>query len=236
MKKQLTLAVLTASLLAGSALASDAKQDTKHLKHKHHHHAAEHAAPVAAAPVAEEAKTKYFAAEATYNWNRYKPKFSDYATTSKKYKNSGSLALGAGYAINENLKAGLMLGYVPKTSFTVNAANNNTATINVTTTKLLFVGMYDFGDMGAGVRPYVEAGIGAAYNQIKTTVNGVVTNKKPWDFAYQAGLGVSYKISTGPTISLGYRFADNGTGSKVTGISKKRLQSNEVVLGVQVPF
>ena len=241
MKKQLTLSVafLTASLLASSVLASEATQSTDHLKkgkHHHHHHAAAVAAPVEAV-AAPEAKSMYFAAEASYNFTNYKPKFTNSGTASKKYKNSGSFGVGFGTTINENFKADLMLSFFPKSSLNVTDNAGDKLNINVTTTKLMLNGTYDFGDMmGAGVHPYVAAGVGTSYNKISTTVNGAATNKKPWNFAYQVGAGAAYKLNGGQVISLGYRFADNGTGAKVANVSKKNLQSHEIVLGVQVPF
>ena len=101
-------------------------------------------------------------------------------------------------------------------------------------------GTYDFDANLGGVSPYIAAGIGAACNNTTTTVNLNGTNTyisgNYFDFAYQAGLGLSYKAQNDMILELGYRFLDNGKNKEVSGVSNKRLQSQAVVLGLKVPF
>jgi opacity protein-like surface antigen len=243
MKTQLksSIALITAALLAGSALASESKQDTSFLKGK------KEEAPVivvvqevAPAPVAaENTKDKYFAMEATYNFNEYKPAFTGKQSDYKDFNKSGSLGLGLGMFVNQNVRADVMLSYIVPTDFKFHSMQN-TYKSEVSTTKLMLNGTYDFGSMAAGLAPYISAGIGAAYNDYDTEIllNGEKTNTSGHkiDFAYQAGVGVAYKMQNDMSINLGYRFADNGNVKKINGVTSDRLQSHAVLLGLQVPF
>lgn len=237
------LSVLSAVLLAGSALASEGAQDTSFLKkdaHKKHHHNHKHHEEtlVVVAPV-EVKKTNYFVVEGSYNFNNYKPTLQNSSTTSKKYHDTGTFGIGAGLWINENFKTDLVLGYTPKASYNVTSGSNKLNS-DVTTTSLLLNGSYNFTQVSESFVPYVSAGLGIAYNQLNanTTISGVNNsfNKKKTEFAYQAGLGVAYKLSGDTTVSLGYRFVDNGKGTKIAGVNSKRLQSNQIVAALNVPF
>jgi len=242
MKTQLksSIALLTAALLAGSALASEAKQDTSFLKGKKEEAPVIIVQEVAPAPMVNEAaKDKYFAMEATYNFNEYKPKFSGKGTTYKDFNDSGSLGLGLGKYVDNNFRTDVMISYIIPADFKFHSGKD-TYKSEVSTTKLMLNGTYDFGSMAAGLAPYVSAGIGAAYNHYNTDIslNGVNShyNGHKIDFAYQAGLGVAYKMQNDMSVNLGYRFADNGNVKKIAGVAGDRLQSHAVLLGLQVPF
>ena len=251
MKKQ-TLAFLTASFLASTVLASGATSEVKHEeKHKSHHHHAHHVAAPAAPVVMEEAKTNYLAIEGTYNFTRNTLKFANLSTTSKKFDDTGSFGLGAGTMVNEHFKVDAILSYVLPMNLRVTHAEPNytvTASTKVTTTKLMLNGTYDFGDLAGGVSPYVSLGLGTAYNQSKDSVSSVDSRnrrsvgvsgnqtKNKFDFAYQMGAGLAYKVSSDVSVDLGYRFADNGRAANSQYINHARLQSHAVVLGIKVPF
>ena len=219
-----SLALVAAGLLSTSALASSGTQDTSFLKKDKE-------------MVAEQpAKDKFFALEATYQFNNYKPKYENSSRTSDDFKDSGSFGLGAGMMVNKNLSVDGMLSYIPKTDFNFNSGSD-TYRSDVTTTKLMFNGTFMIDTPMEAVSPYITAGLGTAYNQFSATVaDGTKYTKDQWDFAYQAGAGVSYKLANATRINLGYRFADNGEAYKVPGVTAERLQSNSVVLGIQVPF
>lgn len=235
MKKQIktSVAMLTAALLSSSALASEAKQDTSFLK-----------APVEKAPAApvdsmEAPKNMYFALEATYDFNEYKPKFEAMPTNKKDYNDSASFGLGLGMIIDDNIRADIMLSHVLEADYNL-TTNPYKYKSQVSSTKLMLNGTYDF-DTGTPFSPYVSAGVGASYNKIKAQAYAydIKTNSGSdykIDFAYQAGLGVAYKMDNQMRLNLGYRFADNGKTKKATGVSNDRLQSHAVTLGLQVAF
>jgi len=231
-----SLALVAVGLLSSSALASSGTQDTSFLKKDK-----EMAPVVEMAPVEQSMKDKYFALEAAYQFNDYKPKYDNAARTKDDFKNSGLFGLGLGMMVNKNLLVDGMVSYIPETDFNFNSGSSDTYKSKVKTTKLMLNGTYMFDTAMESVSPYITAGVGSAYNQFTVDTHRVGQtdehiSKSEWNFAYQAGLGVSYKLSNESRVNLGYRFADNGEAYKVSGVSTERLQSHSVVLGVQVPF
>lgn len=232
-----SLAFVAAGLLSTSALASSGAQDTSFLKKdkKHHHE-----------EMKEEKmeKNKFFMIEASYNFNEYKPKFVDKGTTSHDFDDSGTFGAGFGRYINEHVSIHGGLNTLTQSRYQFSAANSsgaNSFDSKVNTTKLLVNATYDFGAVSSlAVSPYVTAGMGAAYNQFKTyaTRSGVTTyyGDHDWQFAYQVGAGLAYKCPNDMRVNLGYRFADNGEAHKVPNVTTDRLQSHEIVAGLQIPF
>ena len=246
MKKQLKklIPLLSASLLVSSSvLASDAEQDNSFLKKDR-----EESAPVlvTATPVEIilDAKPigradKYFAIEATYNFNHYKPYFIGKNTTYKHFQDSAAFGLGVGMFVDENFRSDAIFSYTLPTTYKFNS-NSNTYNSRVTTTKLMLNGTYDFNRAVGGVSPYISAGIGAACNHTTTNVNLDGDNTRISgnyiNFAYQVGAGLAYTMENQTILDIGYRFADNGTNKKIAGVANKRLQSHEILLGMKVPF
>jgi opacity protein-like surface antigen len=226
-----SLALVAAGLLSTSALASSGAQDTGFLKGD------KEVAPVAA----DEAmvKDKYFALEAAYQFNDYKPTFNGQSRTYDSFKDSASIGLGVGKMLNKKFSVDGMVYYVPETDFDFDSGSSKMRS-SVTTTKLMLNGTFHLGTSMEKVMPYVTAGLGTAYNQYSAdkTVDAVTTNysKDEWKFAYQLGAGVGYKLDNDLKVNLGYRFADNGKAYEVSGVTQERLQSHSVVLGLSVPF
>lgn len=224
-----SLALVALGLLSTSALASSGTQDTSFLKKDKE------------MPVEQTMMNKYVALEATYQFNDYKPKYDDASRATDSFKDSGSFGVGLGMMVTKNFLVDGIVSYIPKTDFDfTSSGNNDTYDSNVTTTKLMLNGTYLIDTPKENISPYVAVGLGTAYNQFDITTNrsGTSTNfnKSKMDFAYQAGAGVSYKLENESRINLGYRFADNGNSYKIDGVTRDRLQSHSVVLGVQVPF
>ncbi len=234
-----SLALVTLGLLSSSALASSGTQDTSFLKKDK-----EMPMVAEAAPVEEPMKDKYVALEATYQFNDYKPKYTNASRTSDDFKDSGSFGIGMGMMINKNLLVDGIVSYIPETDFNFNSGTSDTYKSDVTTTKLMLNGTFLMDTPMESISPYITAGLGTAYNQYSIDthrVSGNVTtdahySKDEWKFAYQAGAGISYKLDNQSRINLGYRFADNGKAYQISGTDSDRLQSHSVVLGVQVPF
>lgn len=239
--KKTSIAFLSASLLiSGSAFSSDAEQDPKFLKKKKEEPAVVLVTLVPVEPViVESTKDRYLAMEATYNFNRYRPHFIGMATTSKNFQDSGSFGIGAGMFADKNFRSDVILSYTTPTTYKF-SSNSNTYKSRIVTTKLMFNGTYDFNRAIGEVSPYLSAGIGAACNSTTTNanINGNNTHISGYyvNFAYQGGAGLAYTMENQTIVDLGYRFADNGPNKKVSGVSNKRLQSQEVLLGLKVPF
>lgn len=100
---------------------------------------------------------------------------------------------------------------------------------------------YDFYNQ-SDFTPYLGAGLGAARIKIETKGSyawsgGVAResySKSEWDFAWNVGAGVAYKLTEQASLDLGYRYADFGSLSDnsvdvdVTG--------HEVLLGLRFTF
>lgn len=229
-----SLAFVAAGLLSTSALASSGSQDTSFLKKdKKHHHKEE---------MKEEKMEKhnFFMIEGSYNFNEYKPKFSDEGTTSHDFDDSGTYGAGFGRHLTDNVSVHGGLNRLTQSRYYFASGNDNFDS-KVNTTKLMLNATYDFGAVSSlAVSPYVTAGMGAAYNEFKTNVkrSGTTTyyNNHDWQFAYQVGAGLAYKCPNDMRVNLGYRFADNGRAHTVPNVTTDRLQSHEIVAGLQVPF
>lgn len=227
-----SLALVALGLLSTSALASSGTQDTSFLKKDKE--------MPAAAPAEAPMMNKYIALEATYQFNDYKPKYDNASRNTDSFKDSASFGVGMGMMVTKNFLVDGIISYIPKTDFDfTSSGNNDTYDSNVTTTKLMLNGTYLIDTPKENISPYITLGLGTAYNQFDiTTKQGTETNfsKNKMDFAYQAGLGISYKLENESRINLGYRFADNGDTYKINGVTSDRLQSHSVVLGFKMPF
>lgn len=233
-----SLTLVAAGLLSSSVLASSGVQDTSFLKQDRE------MAPVEQASVAEQPmKDKFINIEAGYLFNKYEPKYDNASTTKKDFDNSGVFGLGLGMMVNKNFLVDGTVSYVPETDFNFDAGKD-TYRSDIKTTKLMLNGTFLFDTPMENVSPYITAGVGSAYNQYDINMSRIEgayikkthVTRKEWNFAYQAGLGISYKLPNDARVNLGYRFADNGEAYKASGVKSDRLQSHSVMLGVQFPF
>ncbi len=84
------------------------------------------------------------------------------------------------------------------------------------TTLLLANFYYDF-MAGEALRPYVSAGVGAAYHdgELSASDDTVSVSESGDDtvFAYQLGLGISYDISEDISLAFGYRYLSSSDPS-----------------------
>lgn len=90
----------------------------------------------------------------------------------------------------------------------VNGVGSGPASGDAETWGFLLNGYYDFLP-GQKLRPYLSAGVGAAYDKGKlTNIDGLAVNASGSDtvFAYQVGLGASYQIMPQTALWAGYRF------------------------------
>lgn len=90
--------------------------------------------------------------------------------------------------------------------------------------------------------PYIGGGVGAAYLKLENrwknygaTPGTERFNSSGWDFAWNAGAGLAYKLNEQVALDLGYRYTDLGTLSEVRDFNKSDLDGSghEVLLGVR---
>lgn len=107
--------------------------------------------------------------------------------------------------------------------------------VEVETQALMLNGYYNF-ETGSKFSPYIGAGIGFA--RVKGTLEvpefGISDSIKKTNFAWQAGLGVSYDITNNFAIDTGYRYMDYGDFEK-DGVSLDTT-AHEFYTGVRVSF
>lgn len=228
-----SLALVALGLLSTSALASSGTQDTSFLKKDKE--------MPAAAPAEAPMMNKYLVLEAAYNFNQYEPKFDYASKTTSSTEDSGSFTVGLGRMVNKNVLVDGTFSYMTPTEYKF-TSGNDTYKSKVTTFKLMLNGTYLIDTPKENISPYITAGIGGAFNNYDTdtyqpsqnhtrSVDGTDTQ-----FAYQAGLGISYKLQNESRINLGYLFSDNGQAYKVDTVKTERLQNHSVVLGFKMPF
>ncbi|MFX8906990.1 outer membrane beta-barrel protein, partial [Acinetobacter baumannii] len=85
------------------------------------------------------------------------------------------------------------------------------------TSYILLANLYVDIPVGLGLTPYVGAGIGAAWNDLKGldyTVNGRQVasegGKSTTNFAWSATAGLAYAVTDSLLIDFGYRYIDAG--------------------------
>ena len=84
-----------------------------------------------------------------------------------------------------------------------------------TALSLLATGWYDL-EVGSFLTPYLGVGVGATNLQVKLTgfAAELAAGDEPWfegagwGFAYQAGVGVAFRVMAGISLDLGYRIFD----------------------------
>ena len=107
--------------------------------------------------------------------------------------------------------------------------------VEIETQALMFNGYYNFAT-GSKFSPYIGAGIGFA--RVKGTLElpefGISDSIKKTNFAWQAGLGISYDITNNFAIDTGYRYMDYGDFEK-DGV-KADTSAHEFYTGVRVSF
>lgn len=117
----------------------------------------------------------------------------------------------------------------------------------VSATSLMLNGFYEFGGSDSVIRPYVGAGAGVAFTQLKAKnsvpVLPVSINDKSTSFAYQFMGGVAVDVSKEVTLDVGYRYfaAPSIKGSAVTAPSTNSAFSGDykqhaVTVGLRFGF
>lgn len=101
-------------------------------------------------------------------------------------------------------------------------------------------GWYDF-DTGTDWVPYVGVGVGTA--QINAEISSIGSipvsfDESDWVFAYQAGLGMGFNVTSSATIQLGYRyFGTTDPEFESGGVTEEaEYRSHNVEVGLRIRF
>ncbi|WP_039459307.1 outer membrane protein [Candidatus Jidaibacter acanthamoebae] len=136
-----------------------------------------------------------------------KLKGEDYGN--KKPDNSAHYGIGFGYKIHENMRADFTLSRMHNFKFS-ETLSQGARSAAVKQNLHSNVGMLNvYGDFGnySGIAPYVTAGIGFSHNKTKdfnvTNANQYYKGAEKVNFAWNLGLGVSYKMDENVCLDLG---------------------------------
>lgn len=149
-------------------------------------------------------------------------------------------AIGTGYRFGSGVRAELALGMRRNSLDSVSAAGTFFGTTlaanavlngDITTVYGLLNGYYDF-DIGSNWAPYLGLGIGAASIELDSATLGVDdTDTLP---AWQAMLGLTYRISDNVWARGGYRYF--GTADPEIAGTEFEVQSHLLDIGLQIGF
>lgn len=110
--------------------------------------------------------------------------------------------------------------------------------LKVSVTSLFANAFYDFHNQ-SDFTPYIGGGLGAARikGETKLSYGGYKYSgsRSEWDFAWNVGAGVAYKLTDFASLDLGYRYADFGTLTE-DGDDIMDVTGHEVLLGVRFTF
>ncbi len=100
--------------------------------------------------------------------------------------------------------------------------------------KLLMANLYYDFDINSSITPYIGAGVGVAFNDVKYAEN----SDDNTSFAYSLSAGLNIPVNNTVSFDLGYRYL-NMTSSDVTlggNEVKVKPYSHQVLAGVRVSF
>jgi opacity protein-like surface antigen len=115
--------------------------------------------------------------------------------------------------------------YMYHSQFKFNSVNGTAATsTGLTSTKIgaqtMFANAYYDITTGTAFTPYVGAGLGVAWVNLKVSTNNASStidgDHDTLNFAWNVGAGVGYALSDNVVIDLGYRYTDFGDSKSVT--------------------
>ncbi|MBA4206017.1 outer membrane protein [Pannonibacter phragmitetus] len=188
------------------------------------------------------------------------PVIGDLRFNRNKMNDTVVIGAGIGYKFNDYLRSDLTFDYEPSAKYTGHAPCNDPCaspgysreTSNIDVWTLMLNGYLDVGTWN-GFTPYVGAGVGAAYVNVRDTKsfnpNGVNTSydgsSGKWNFAWALMAGTSYAVTPNWDIDLGYRYKNlgearsvqlNNVGTGQSRIKYKDLAAHEIRLGVRYNF
>lgn len=84
----------------------------------------------------------------------------------------------------------------------------------------------------AGFTPYLSAGAGFAIDTLDAP-SGLGPAGNQWEFAWSAGAGLSFAVSDGLSLDLGYRYLDLGSPAYAGGLALTQSTAQEVRFGLR---
>lgn len=123
--------------------------------------------------------------------------------------------LGLGYCITDEIRTDVNFGFTPAHSIKIKNSTLAGNNLRMSSSTAMLNGYYDF--TGAEIIPYVTLGAGMLNVKGKVTGPNAATFKRKTAFAYQAGFGASFELSSKVHFDLGYRFTGNSVGKSTTG-------------------
>lgn len=127
-----------------------------------------------------------------------------FATAGTASFNTGFIAgIAAGAEVYDNLRAELEFAY--QRNALDDGGLGTAADVNASAYAILANLWYDIDAFGGAFKPYVGGGIGVGVERVNLNVPGTDT-LSDLGFAFQAGVGVNYAVTSSVDIGLGYRF------------------------------
>lgn len=123
--------------------------------------------------------------------------------------------VGVGYYVTDAIRSDVSFSFSPSNTYKKSGVKHT-----LTSYAGLVNAYYDF--TGASIVPYVTVGAGAVSKVYKYTSSTTsLKSKRTTEFAYQAGLGLGYEVSSGVILDAGYRYTGSAGKMKVKGSDAK---------------
>ena len=154
----------------------------------------------------------------------------------KDYDNAGIFALGAGYHVNDYMRADVTVGYRPWGKVNFKGSDDKKAdmwSMPVLANAYVSYPIMNMFDV------YGMAGIGMAFNKTDNIRNAKGRSRS--NLAWTAGAGIDYAINRCWSLDLGYRFTDLGSArvkgnADYDGRRKRDIRSNDIKLSARYYF
>lgn len=163
-----------------------------------------------------------------------KAKFTGTANQTVK-ANSFTGNVGLGYYYTDAVRVDVNFGYTPGTATKIKSGTLNGDKLKVSSYTGMVNAYYDF--TGMDIVPYVT--IGGGVTSLKAKLTGATTPAKykgKLAFAYQAGLGAAYEVTSGVFLDAGYRFTGNSFKKSTGTLALKPQPSHSFLIGARVNF
>lgn len=154
----------------------------------------------------------------------------------KSNKDAGIFALGAGYHLNDFMRADMTVGYRPWGKVNFKGANSKKADM---WSLPVMANIYAKYPIHQKFDIYAMGGIGMAWNKTDSITNA--KGRTRGNFAWTVGAGIDYFLNDCWSLDLGYRFTDLGNArvkgdTSYTGHEKRDIRSNDVKLSARYYF
>jgi len=154
----------------------------------------------------------------------------------KDYDNAGIFALGAGYHVNNYMRADMTVGYRPWGKVNFKGSEDKKAdmwSMPVLANAYVSYPIMNMFDV------YGMAGIGMSFNKTSSITNAKGRSRS--NLAWTAGAGIDYAINRCWSLDLGYRFTDLGQArvkgnADYDGRRKRDIRSNDIKLSARYYF